>query len=143
MKVLITEDEPILAEELEVVVKELGHQVVGVASTLGSALRLADESVCDLALVDVYLRDGTTGTDLARQLAKDRRATVIFTTSNPNDLPQDLASACGVLTKPISEQSVKSAIRFIEACLISGRATQPKPHALRLSPVFAERWDVS
>ena len=34
MKILITEDEPILADELETIVKELGHQVVGVASTL-------------------------------------------------------------------------------------------------------------
>jgi CheY-like chemotaxis protein len=142
VNILITEDEPILAEELETIVKDLGHQVVGVASTLGSAVRLAETSPCDLALVDVHLRDGTTGPDLARHLARDRHAAVIFTTSNPGRLPEDLASACGVLTKPLSEHSVKSAICFVNECLASGRAMHPKPWDLRLSPEFAQRWKV-
>jgi CheY-like chemotaxis protein len=143
MNILITEDEPILADELETIVKDLGHQVVGVASTLRGAMRMAAESPCDLALVDVHLRDGTTGPDVARHLAQDRRATVIFTTSNPGGLPADLASACGVLTKPLSEQSVKSAIRFVNECLAAGRAVHPKPRDLRLSPEFAQRWKVA
>lgn len=143
MNILITEDEPILAEELETIVKDLGHQVVGVASTLGSAVRLAEKSQCDLALVDVYLRDGTTGPALARHLAQNRNAAVIFTTSNPGRLPADLASACGVLTKPLSEHSVKSAIRFVNECLAAGRAMHPKPWDLRLSPEFAQRWKVT
>jgi response regulator of citrate/malate metabolism len=143
MKILITEDEPILAEELEAIVKELGHQVVGIASTLGGALRLAEQSECDLALVDVYLRDGTTGPAVARHLAEDCHATVIFTTSNPNRVPDDFASACGILTKPVSEQSVKSVIRFVDECLGAGHATHPKPRALHLSPAFAERWKVA
>lgn len=143
MKILITEDEPILAEELETIVRDLGHQVVGVASTLGGALRLAEQSACDLALVDVYLRDGTTGPDLARHLVKNRHAAVIFTTSSPNRLPEDLASACGVLAKPLSEQSVKSAIRFVNECLVDGHATHPKPRALHLSPAYAELWKVT
>lgn len=143
MKILITEDEPILADELETIVKELGHQVVGVAATLKGALRLAEQSTCDLALVDIYLRDGITGPDVARYLANNRHLAVIFTTSNPDDLPDDLASACGVLAKPLSEQSVKSAIDFVNECLDCGRAVHPKPHALQLSPAFADRWKVA
>jgi DNA-binding NarL/FixJ family response regulator len=143
MNILITEDEPILADELETIVKDLGHQVVGIASTLRGAMLMAAESPCDLALVDLHLRDGTTGPDVARHLAKSRRAAVIFTTSNPGGLPEDLASACGVLTKPLSEQSVKSAISFVNECLAEGRAVHPKPRDLRLSPEFAQRWKVA
>jgi DNA-binding response OmpR family regulator len=143
MKILITEDEPILADELETIIKELGHQVVGVASTLRGALRLAEQSTCDLALVDVHLSDGTTGPTVARELAENAHATVIFTTSNPGRVPDDFAAACGVLTKPLSEQSVKSAIRFVNECIVTGHATRPKPHALRLSPAYAERWKVA
>jgi DNA-binding NarL/FixJ family response regulator len=143
MKVLITEDEPILADELETIVKELGHQVVGVASSLGGALRLAAQASCDLALVDIYLKDGTTGPEVARHLAEDCHTAVIFTTSNPDRIPKDFASACGVLAKPLSEQNVKSAIRFVNECLADGHATHPKPRALNLSPVYAERWKVA
>lgn len=143
MNILITEDEPVLADELETIVKDLGHQVVGIASTLGSAVRLASESPCDLALVDVHLRDGITGPDVARHLAQNRHAAVIFTTSNPGGLPEDLASACGVLTKPLSEQSVKSAICFVNECLAAGHAVHPKPRDLHLSPEFVERWKVA
>lgn len=143
MNILITEDEPILADELETIVKDLGHQVVGIASTLRGAMLMAAESPCDLALVDLHLRDGTTGPDVARHLAQNRRAAVIFTTSNPGGLPEDLASACGVLTKPLSEQSVKSAISFVNECLAEGRAVHPKPRDLRLSPEFAQRWKVA
>jgi DNA-binding NarL/FixJ family response regulator len=143
MNILITEDEPILADELETIVKELGHQVIGVASTLGGALRLAEQTSCDIALVDVYLRDGTTGPAVARHLTEDCHATVIFTTSNPGQVPEDFASACGVIAKPLSEQNIKSAIRFVNECLVEGRATHPKPRALNLSPVYAERWKVA
>lgn len=143
MKILITEDEPILADELETIVKELGHQVVGVASTLRGALRLAGQTPCDLALVDVYLKDGTTGPAVARHLAEDCHAAVIFTTSNPSRVPEDFASACGVMAKPLSEQNLKSAIRFVNECLVEGRAMHPKPRALKLSPAYAERWKVA
>jgi DNA-binding NarL/FixJ family response regulator len=144
LKILITEDEPILADELETIVTELGHHVVGVATTLKGALLLAEQSACDLALVDVYLRDGMTGPEIARHLAKSRHAAVIFTTSSPAAyLTDDPDSACGVLVKPLSEQSVKSAIDFVNECLDSGRALHPKPRALQLSPAYADRWKVA
>jgi DNA-binding NarL/FixJ family response regulator len=143
LKILITEDEPILADELETIVTELGHHVVGVAATLKGTLQLAEQSGCDLALVDIYLRDGMTGPEIARQLAKSRHAAVIFTTSSPDYLTADLESACGVLAKPLSEQSIKSAIAFVNECLDSGRALHPKPRALQLSPTYADRWKVA
>jgi CheY-like chemotaxis protein len=143
VKILITEDEPILADELESIVKELGHQVVGVATTLPSALRLAERTPCDLALVDVHLRDGATGPTVARHLAEDVHAAVIFTTSNPGRVPEDFAAACGVLTKPLSEHSVKSTIRFVAECMTTGHATRPKPHEFRLSPAYARLWKVA
>jgi len=115
-----------------------------VATTLKGALLLAEQSACDLALVDVYLRDGMTGPEIARHLAKSRHAAVIFTTSSTAAyLTDDPDSACGVLVKPLSEQSVKSAIDFVNECLDSGRALHPKPRALQLSPAYADRWKVA
>ncbi len=143
MNILITEDEAILADELECIVKELGHQVVGVAATLPGALRLAEGTQCDLALVDVHLRDGATGPAVARRLAGEGHATVIFTTSNPGRVPEDFADAYGVLTKPLSERSLKSTIRFVADCIATGHATRPKPYEFRLSPAYALLWKVA
>jgi hypothetical protein len=106
-------------------------------------LRIAGQTPCDLALVDVYLKDGTTGPEVARHLAENCHAIVIFTTSNPRRVPEDFASACGVMEKPLSEQNVKSAIRFVSECLVEGHAMRPKPRALNLSPAYAERWKVA
>jgi CheY-like chemotaxis protein len=143
MKILITEDEPILADELESIVKELGHQVVGVAASARRALKLAETSAFDLALVDLHLSDGATGPAVARRLSEDAHATVIFTTSNPGGIPEDFSAACGILVKPLSEQTVKSAIAFVADCMEMGSSGRPKPRALRLSPAYAERWKVA
>ena len=143
MKILITEDEPILADELEAIVRDLGHQVIGVAASSRRALRLAETSDCDLALVDVHLSDGTTGPTVARRLSEDVHATVIFTTSNPGRVPEDFSAACGILVKPLSEQTVKSTIAFVADCMEMGYSARPKPRALRLSPAYAARWKVA
>lgn len=143
MNILITEDEPILADELESIVRGLGHEVVGVAASSRRALKLAESATCDLALVDVHLSDGVTGLTVARHLNEEAQATVIFTTTNPSQVPEDFSAACGVLVKPLSEQAVKSAIAFVAECIRTGHSARPKPRSLRLSPAYAERWKVA
>ncbi|WP_052699431.1 response regulator [Hyphomicrobium sp. 99] len=142
MKILITEDEAIVADELEAIVTDLGHQVVGIAGSSRRAFKLAETTDCDLALVDIHLSDGITGTTVARRLSEDTHATVIFTTSNPKQIPEDFSSACGVITKPYTESAVKSAITFVVDCMETGSSLRPKPRALLLSPAYAERWKV-
>jgi two-component system, response regulator PdtaR len=143
MNVLITEDEPILADELESIVKDLGHQVVGVAGSSRRALRLAESSACDLALVDVHLSDGATGPAVARHLNEESHATVIFTTSNPGRVPKNFSAACGILVKPFSEKTAKSVISFVTDCIETGKSARPKPRALQLTPAYAARWKVT
>jgi CheY-like chemotaxis protein len=140
LKILIVEDEPILAIELESIVKELGHDVIGVAASSRAALKVLETQTPDIALVDVHLTDGATGPDTARRIAESGDAAVLFTTSNPERVPPDFACACGVLTKPYSDQSIKSAIAFISDCISAGHATRPKPHMLKLAPSYRERW---
>jgi len=143
MKILITEDEPIIAGELESIVTDLGHQVVGIARSSRRAFSLAEITGCDLAFVDVHLSDGITGPTVARHLSEDAHATVIFTTANPHQIPEDFSSACGILLKPYSEHSVKSTIAFVVDCMERGSSLRRKPRALQLSPAYAVRWKVS
>ena len=142
MEVLIVEDEVLLAVELEHLVEEAGHHVVGHAMESGEAVALASRHRPDLALVDVHLQDGPSGVDAARTLTADCGAVVLFMTANKQRLPDDFAGACGVISKPYSEHGVRRALEFVSGCLSKGCADRSPPPGLDLSPAFAERWRV-
>lgn len=140
LNILIVEDEVILAVELGYLVREAGCRDVGHAMTSDEAVDLARSLHPDLALVDVHLRDGPTGIEVARQIAEHCGGVALFMTANVRRLPPDLAGACGVIGKPYSEFGVKTALAYLEVCLREGRAPGPPPLGLQLSPAYAERW---
>ena len=63
-RILIIEDEALVAMELRFVLEDLGHEVVGTAADAKAAHALAAETEIDLALVDIHLSDGATGIEL-------------------------------------------------------------------------------
>lgn len=109
-KILIVEDEFVVAANLEAILEERGHEPVGIAPDLETALRLADEGP-DLALVDINLRDGETGPVIAARL-RERNVAVLFVTANPRMLDEAGAAAIGVLTKPCDEDLVLAAVEY-------------------------------
>jgi len=140
LQVLIVEDEALLAEELDCLVRDAGLRDIGRAMSAAEAVELACTLTPDLALVDVHLKDGPTGVEAARLIAEDCGAVVLFMTANVRRLPEDFAGACGVIGKPYSEQAVRTALRYLETCLRDGRAPGPPPLGLSLSPRFAVLW---
>jgi two-component system, response regulator PdtaR len=140
LDVLIVEDEVLLAVELGYLVRELGCRDVGHAISSGEALHMARKLLPDLALVDVHLSDGPTGVGVAREIVEHCGGVALFMTANVKRLPDDFAGACGVISKPYSEYGVKTAIRYLERCLRSGRASGPPPIGLTLAPGYAELW---
>lgn len=143
MEVLIVEDEVLLAVELEHVVEEAGHHVVGHAMESREALVLAARHRPDLALVDVHLQDGPSGVETARTLTTDCGAVVLFMTANKQRLPADYAGACGVISKPYSDHGIRRALEFVSDCIANGCGDRAPPPGLDLSPDFAERWRVA
>lgn len=143
LNVLIVEDEALLAAELGYLVEEVGCHDIGHAMTAAEALSLAAELTPDLALVDVHLRDGPTGVDVARAIADDCGGVALFMTANVKRLPADFAGACGVIGKPYSEHGVRTALRYLTVCLREGRAPGAPPLGLTLSPAYAERWGLT
>lgn len=140
MRVLIVEDEVLLAVELEHVLEESGHKVVGHAMDTSEAVSLAGRHRPDLALVDVHLQDGPTGVSAARRLTGDCGAVVLFMTANKQRLPSDFAGACGVISKPYSENGVRRAVDYVAHCLREGCADSAPPLGLEISPAFVQRW---
>lgn len=143
LDVLIVEDEVLLATELEFLVEEVGCHSVGLAMSSDEAVALASDLRPDLALVDVHLRDGPTGVEVARTIHDDCGGVALFMTANVKRLPDDFAGACGVIGKPYSEHGVKTALTYLTICLRQGVAPGPPPVGLELSPAYAERWGLN
>jgi CheY-like chemotaxis protein len=121
LRILIVEDEILIALELESLLQDLGHDVVGMAASSGEALSLGQELKPDLAFVDIHLADGPTGVDVARHLAAQHQVTVLFMTANTKRIPEDFAGAWGVIAKPYTERGVREALGYVMA----GQSREP------------------
>lgn len=111
-KVLIIEDEPIIAMDLENIVSDAGHQVFGVAQTHAEALRVGTDGRPDLILADIRLADESSGIDAVNDLLKAHGdIPVIFITAYPERLlTGEKPEPAYLITKPFREDQVLSAI---------------------------------
>ncbi len=127
-KILIVEDEMLVAMELESILQDSGFDPVGIAPDLNTAEEYFDQSI-DLALVDLNLRDGLTGPQIGKMLG-DKGVTVLFLTANPRLLGDGIAGTVGVLTKPTDQETVRKAVEYALG-VRAGRVAAP-PQSLRL-----------
>jgi DNA-directed RNA polymerase specialized sigma24 family protein/CheY-like chemotaxis protein len=81
--VLIIEDETFIAMDLESLVKNLGHNVIGVARTHSDAVALAKNKKPGLILADIQLADGSSGLDAVNELLRIFEVPVVFITAYP------------------------------------------------------------
>jgi DNA-directed RNA polymerase specialized sigma24 family protein len=109
--VLIIEDEPVIALDLEAIVHELGHQIVGVARTRAEAAELIEERQPGLVLADIQLADGSSGLDAVNDILRSNDVVVIFITAYPERfLTGDRPEPAFLLTKPFEPEAVRAAI---------------------------------
>jgi len=112
-RVLIVEDEAIVAMDLSGGLQQLGYEVVGAVGTAADALRLAELSPPDIALLDIRLQGASDGIDVAAALYARLRIPIIFLTADTNQatLARALgASPAGYLTKPIGTATLRTTI---------------------------------
>ncbi len=129
MKILVVEDEALVALQVESFLTGAGHEVVGIADSIASAEPLAAAAVPDLALVDVNLADGDSGIELAARL-RERGIAVLLATGNcPPDLTDAIAIGC--LGKPYGRDDVLLAVEVARAAA-DGKPLPPVPQALKL-----------
>lgn len=125
-KVLIVEDEFLVALQLEDILADGGHAVIGTVPDMASLASLGD--VPDVALVDLNLRDGLTGPDIARDLAGRYGVRVIYVTANPGQIGMPARTAVGVVQKPFTRQAILSAISYaLAGCPDSARPAELEP----------------
>lgn len=110
-KVLIIEDEPVIALDLESIVRGLGHQVTAVARTRNEAVKAATANPPALVLADIQLADHSSGIDAARDIVAEFSVPVIFVTAFPERLlTGERPEPTFLITKPFDSEVVRVAI---------------------------------
>ena len=110
-RVMIIEDEPIIAADLSAIVIDLGHTVTGIARTHAEAVKLGNSHGTDLILADIQLADNSSGIEAVNDLLELMDVPVIFITAFPERLlTGDKAEPAFLISKPFHELEVKSAV---------------------------------
>ena len=147
-RILIVEDEPLVAFDNETMVSGAGYTVVATVDSVREALAVlegemaeagergseASESGVDLILTDIVLTGERSGMDLAAE-ATARGIPVLFATANPPE--EDTGIALGVLSKPYNERRLKAALKAVEGLLAGKKVSAPDGMLLYNRPVSA------
>jgi two-component system, response regulator PdtaR len=133
LRVLIVEDEALILMQLESLVEDAGHRVVGTAMRCVEAIDLARELRPDLAFVDLSLSDHDSGLDVAQALHETAGAMVVFVTANPLRLGEDLAGAAGVIAKPFTRSVIASGMPYLEECIRHPPPIRLLPGGMRMA----------
>jgi CheY-like chemotaxis protein len=109
--VLIIEDEPFIALDLQTLVEELGHRVVNIARTHREALKAVEAGPPGLILADIQLADGSSGLEAVDQILGSFEVPVIFVTAYPERfLTGQPPEPAFLITKPFGVDSLKAVI---------------------------------
>jgi CheY-like chemotaxis protein len=109
--VLIIEDEPVIAADIEALVLDLGHRVTAVATTRSEAVAAFRQNRPGLVLADIQLADGSSGIDAVNDILRNASVPVIFITAFPERLlTGEKPEPAFLITKPFQPETVKAAI---------------------------------
>ena len=110
-RVLVIEDEPLIAMDLESIVRDMGHEVAGVAVTRDEAVAVALEERPGLVLADIQLADDSSGIDAVKDILAEFSVPVIFITAFPERLlTGSRPEPTFLITKPFQRETVKTTI---------------------------------
>ncbi len=110
-RVLIIEDEPIIAMDIEAIVGDMGHGVTGIATTHDEAMALFHAETPGLVLADIQLADASSGIDAVRHILAEEAVPVIFITAFPEQLlTGERPEPTFLITKPFQAATVQAAI---------------------------------
>ncbi len=130
-RILLVEDEPLVAFDNEHLLKESGYEVVATVDNLEAAREVIESENLDLVLTDIRLNGDGDGTGVAR-IAKGQGVPVLFVTAHGADDHKGLGLGC--LAKPYSDRVLKGALDALDRHL-QGRKLKKLPPQLTLYEV--------
>ena len=131
MRILIVEDEALIAMMLADSLEDGGHEVMGPAATMAEALALCEAAAPpELAVLDINLRDGSNGVDVARALLERWGVLSIFASGQMMEARRARNVALGYIRKPYEAKTV---LRSVEVAreVMSGSDARNRARGLR------------
>ena len=132
MRILIVEDEMVVAWDIQSTLESAGHTVVGVAMTISEAVKISENNCPDLSLVNINLKDGKgAGIDFARNLLNKCGAPSLFISGQVKEARENKDAALGYLGKPWRSRTLLASVDVAHR-LINGENPNPVPPELEL-----------
>ena len=133
-KVLIAEDDLMIADMAEEFLVENGYQVCGIARTVAEAVALGKRHKPDFAIIDMRLADGGLGTEIASQLGALGSLGVLYATGNASLVMLTAADGDACLSKPFSSADLLRGLEIVADIVANGTASQPFPRGFHVLP---------
>lgn len=141
-EVLIIEDEPMIAIDLEAIVRSLGHRVLAVARTEADAVAAASKLSPSLILADIQLADGSSGLSAARRILATADVPIVFITAYPERLlTGERPEPTFMIAKPFEPDTVKAVIS--QALFLSPRMRSERDSRMAGAPAQSRTADVA
>lgn len=114
IKILVVEDETILALQLKMSLQKFGYGISGVEATANDAMRHVDVNLPDMVLLDIHLKGEKSGTDAGRYIWQNHRIPIIYLTSYCDNATLKMAMESepyGYLSKPFRANELKATLQ--------------------------------
>lgn len=136
LRILVVEDEALILMQIEMLLDEAGHIVVGTAMTANEAIAGIRETRPDLVLIDLRLGDGSSGVDVARAVRDLGGITAAFMTANDRQLADDLDGAAAVIAKPFTGTALEDSLAYLVECVRRPPPADAVPRGMRIAPGY-------
>jgi DNA-binding response OmpR family regulator len=123
LKVLIAEDDVMIADITEGVLVAEGYEVCGIARTVAEAVALGRRHKPDLAFIDLRLADGGLGTAIAAQFGG--KVGVLYATANVSHVTMTATNGDACLAKPYSSADLLRGLQIVADIIATGTAPPP------------------
>ena len=141
LRVLVVEDEALLAMDIETMVSDAGHMVGAETNSLHEVEALDVTLRPDLAFVDMQLARGSNGLDVCRYIRNQWADTaIVFVTANALKVPPDECGHYGIIPKPFSRNGLMSAMRYIEQGVVDPPPKMSRPTSFIASAAIDALW---
>jgi two-component sensor histidine kinase/ActR/RegA family two-component response regulator len=126
-KVMIAEDDLLMADILEDVLIHYGYEVCGIARTVKEGIEIGEHCKPDLAVLDMRLAKGGLGTEIAAQLRRQDGLGILYAMGNADHASLTRADGEACLGKPYRPEDVAQALKIVEKIVRTGEASKPFP----------------
>ncbi len=131
-RVLIIEDDLLIADMTEEILVANGYDVCGIATTVAQAVKIATSQAPDVALIDYRLAQGDFGTDAGAKLRETSNIGILYVTGNNTQVAMQNAVGDACLVKPYRSTELLESLEVVVGIAATGRADPPFPRGFQL-----------